>query len=95
MVQISHPYMTNGKTITLTIWAFVGKVVSLLFNTQSNFVMGFPGGSDSKESACSAGELGSIPRPGRTLGEGNDNPLKYFCRGAWWVPVYGVSESWT
>ena len=54
MVQLSHPYMTNGKTITLTIWAFFGKVVSLLFNTQSNFVMGFPGGSEVKVSACNA-----------------------------------------
>ena len=33
MVQLSHPYMTTGKTIALTIWTFVGKVVSLLLNT--------------------------------------------------------------
>ena len=33
MVQLSHTYMTNGKTIVLTIWTFVGKVLSLLFNT--------------------------------------------------------------
>ena len=33
MVQLSHPYMTTGKTIALTIWTFVGKVMSLLFNT--------------------------------------------------------------
>ena len=37
-VQISHPYMTTGKTIALTTWTFVGKVMSLLFNTLSNFV---------------------------------------------------------
>ena len=35
MVQLSHPYMTTGKTIALTIWTFVGKVMSLLFNTLS------------------------------------------------------------
>ena len=35
MVQLSHPYMTTGKPIALTTWTFVGKVVSLLFNTQS------------------------------------------------------------
>ena len=33
MVQLSHPYMTTGKTVTLTIWTFVGKVMPLLFNT--------------------------------------------------------------
>ena len=41
MVQLSHPYMTTGKTIALTIWTFVGKVISLLFNTQSRFVIAF------------------------------------------------------
>ena len=35
MVQLSHPYMTAGKTIALTIWTFVGKVISLLFNVLS------------------------------------------------------------
>jgi len=37
----SHPYMTTGKTIALTIWTFVSKVMSLLFNMQSGFVMNF------------------------------------------------------
>ena len=40
-VQLSHPYMTTGKTIALTIWAFVGKVISLLFNMLSKFVIAF------------------------------------------------------
>ena len=39
--QLSHPYMTTGKTIALTIWAFVSKVTSLLFNTLSRFVIAF------------------------------------------------------
>ena len=38
---------------------------------------GFPGGLDGKESASNAGDLGSIPRLGRSLGEGNSNPLQY------------------
>ena len=42
-------------------------------------VMGFPGGSDGKESACNVGDLGSIPGPGRSPGEGNGNPLQYSC----------------
>ena len=40
-VQISHPYMTTGKAIALTIWTFVSKVMSLLFNTLSGFVIVF------------------------------------------------------
>ena len=39
--------------------------------------MGFPGGSDSRESACNAGDLGSIPGLGTSPGEGNGNPLQY------------------
>ena len=51
--------------------------------------MGFPGGSDGKESACNAGDLSSIPGLGRSPEEGNGNPLQYSClensmdRGAW------------
>ena len=62
---------------------------------------GFPGGSEVKASACSAGDLGLIPGLGRSPGEGNDNPLQYSClenpmdRGAWWATVHGVSKSWT
>ena len=41
MVQISHPYMTTGKTIALTIWTFVGKVMSLLLNMLSRLVIAF------------------------------------------------------
>ena len=50
---------------------------------------GFTGGSDGKDSACNAGDLGSIPGLGRSPGEGNGNPLQYSClknsmkRGAW------------
>ena len=41
MVQFSHPYLTTGKTIALTIWTFVDKMMSLLFNTLSRFVITF------------------------------------------------------
>ena len=63
--------------------------------------VGFPSSSVSKESACSAGDLGSIPGSGRSPGEGNGNPLQYSClenamdRGAWQGTVHGVSKSWT
>ena len=62
---------------------------------------GIPGGSDGKESACNAGDLGSNPRSGRSPGEGNGYPLQYFGldnsmdRGAWWVTVHGVAKSRT
>ena len=61
----------------------------------------FPGGSDGKESACSAGDTGFMPGSERSLGEGNGNPLWYSClgkpvdRGAWWATVHGVAKSWT
>ena len=41
MVQLSHPYMTTGKTMALTIQTFVGRVMSLLFNKLSRFVLAF------------------------------------------------------
>ena len=41
IVQLSHPYMTTGKTIVLTVWTFVGKVMSLLFNMLSRLVITF------------------------------------------------------
>ena len=63
--------------------------------------MGFPGGSDSKESAYNAGDLGSIPGLGRSPGEGNGNSLQYSClenpmdRGAWRATVDRVVKSQT
>ena len=41
MVLLSHPYMTTGKTIALTRWTFVGKIMSLLFNMLSRLVIAF------------------------------------------------------
>ena len=95
MVQLSHLHMTIGKTVPLTIWTFVSKVMSLLFNKLSMFVMGFPSSSVGKESACNAEDLGLIPGLGRYPGEGNGKPLLYSClenpiyRGAWQATVHG------
>ena len=61
--------------------------------------MSFPGGSDGKESACNAGDLGLTPDLGRSAGEGKGYPLQYSCldnpmdRGAWRTTVHGVAES--
>ena len=63
------------------------------------YAQGFPGGSEGKASACNAGDPGSIPGLGRSLGERNGNPLQYSClenpiyRGACWATVHGVAES--
>ena len=65
------------------------------------YIGGFPGGSDGKASACNAGDPGSIPGWGRSLGGGNGNPLQHSCLenprdgGAWWAAVYGVAQSRT
>ena len=62
---------------------------------------GFPGGSDGKESACNAGDLGLITGFGRSHGEGKGYPLQYSClensmdRGAWQATVHGVTKSQT
>ena len=61
----------------------------------------FPGGSEVKESASNAGDLGSIPGSGRSPGEGNGNPLQDSCLenpmdgGVWWATVHGVAKSQT
>ena len=62
---------------------------------------GFPGGSDGKEPAYNARDLGSIPGSGISPGEGNGNPLQYSCLknpmdgGAWRATVHGVTKSRT
>ena len=63
--------------------------------------MGFSGGSDSEESACDIGDMGSIPGLGRSPEDGNDYPLQYYClekpmdRGAWGAAVHGVAKNRT
>jgi len=58
--------------------------------------VGFSGGSDSTEPACSMRDLDLVPGLGRFSGEGNNNPLQYSSlknsmdRGAWWATVHGV-----
>ena len=62
---------------------------------------GFPGGSDGKESACSVGDLGSVPGLGRFPGGGYGKLLQYSCpenpmdRGAWQATVHGIAKRQT
>ena len=66
-----------------------------------SILQGFPGSSDGKESACNAGDPGSIPGLRRSPGGGHGHPLQYFCqensmdRGAWQATVHGVTKSQT
>ena len=63
--------------------------------------MGFPHGSDGKESACNVGDMGLVPGSGRFPGEGNGNPLQYSYlensvdKGAWQATVHRFTKSWT
>ena len=66
-------------------------------NYRIHTYLGFPGGSDGKESACNSEDPGSIPGSGVTPGgEGNGYPFQYCClensmdRGGWWATVHGV-----
>ena len=80
--RVGHDWATNTYLHLLT----------------QGIILGFPGGSDGKESACNAGDLGSVPGSGRFPGEGNGYPLQYSClensmgRGSWWATVHGVAE---
>ena len=83
-------YSTICVCITLNLFSY------LVFT----FFLGFPGGSDAEESACSTGDLGLIPGLGRLPGEGNGYPLQYSClensmdRGTWWkYSPWGRNES--
>ena len=66
-----------------------------------HFKMGFPGDSEVKTSACSAGDLGLIPGSGRSPGEGNATHSSIFALenpmygGAWWATVHGVAKNRT
>ena len=71
-------------------------------SSQPRINLDFPGDSDCKKSAHNVGDLGSIPRLGRSPGEGNSYPLQYSClensmdrAGAWQATVHRVAKSWT
>ena len=69
-------------------------------NKLGHYSIGFPGGSDHKESACNAEDLGFIPGLGSSHGEGKGYPFQYSClenpldRGAYEAIVHGIAKSW-
>ena len=101
----ASPRLASAQTQTFS-WTWANGFPSLSVDFSSgkwdvNVHMsspGLPGGSVSKESACNAGDLGLIPRLGRSPGGGNGKSLLYSClgnpmdRGAWWVRVHGVEK---
>ena len=88
----SHPICSGLKHIGMV--SLISNIFFISWNIPfrdiTPFWLGFPGGSVGKESACNSRDLGSIPRSGRSPGEGNGNPPQYSClensreRGAWW-----------
>ena len=87
--QPAHSHADSSPSTTLDV----------ICNTYSFRSYSSTGGWGSKESACNAGDLGTIPMSGRSPGEGNGNPLQYSClenpmdRGAWQDTVHGVAEA--
>ena len=91
--------------VKLNVFLFLSKVNNVL--SWVGYLLGvckredFPGGSDGKESACNAGNLGLIPGLGRSPEEENGNLLQYSClrnpmdRRAWWATVHSVAKSQT
>ena len=88
------PYYFSILYIVVCICQFQSPSLSLVTIT-----LGFPGGSDGKESVCNAGDLGLIPGSGRSPGEGNGNLIQYTClenymdKGAQWARVHGAAIS--
>ena len=92
-MMIRGPGVTDQPTVD------IHRAIPALFGGAKQW--GFPSGSAGKESACNAGDLNLITGLKRFPGEGNGNPLQYFClenpmnREAWWATVHGVAKSWT
>ena len=93
----------NSRKTSTSASLIVLKPLAVWIITNSRKILkerSFPGGSDCKESACNAGDLGSIPGSGRAPGEGNGNLLQYFCLEIftgedWQATVHGVTKSHT
>ena len=89
--------MQNWNIITL-VAAVVGTTTLKNNLTLFRKVEGFPRGSVAKNLPANAGDTGLTPGSGRSLGEGNGNPLWYSCpgnpmnRGAWWAIIHGAAK---
>ena len=103
LIKLPHCwYWGRDTSDTFPCSCFLYFKVPFLFKLLAIFlILGFPGGSEVKASACNVGDLDAIPGLGRSPGEGNGNPLQYYClenpmgRGAWWAILYRVANSRT
>ena len=95
-----HIFFKSGEKTLQSVNTLVHMALNDLFGSFPSiyYCSVFPCSSVGKESACNAGDLSSIPGLGRSPGEGNGNPLQYYClenpmdTGAWKVTVYGVAR---
>ena len=95
-------YLIDNYTLGLHHYDFPNSILFsyliIYYSFKACLNLGFPGGS---ESACSVGDVGSIPGLGRSPGGGHGNPLPYSClenpmdRRAWWATVHRAAKSWT
>ena len=101
-LELLNPQNTStGRSLSVYLLLSVPVVLAYLLNLLllRLRLMDFTGGSDGKESACNAGDPGSILGSGKSPGEGNGNPLQYsylessMDRGAWRATVHGVAKS--
>ena len=83
-VQLSHPYMTTGKTIALTRWTFVGKVMSLLFNMLSRLVITFLPRSKCLLISWLQSSSAVIFEPLKIKSVTASTVSPSICRGKWW-----------
>ena len=87
----------QNTLITNTPYLIVAIACTFTLRVKCHY-LGFPGGSDGKESACNVGAHGSIPGSGRSPGEGNGYSLQYswlensMNRGAWRATVHGLTK---
>ena len=87
---------SHSSPIYMFFWPYIFKVCVCI---DLWHCVGFPGGSDGKESACRAGDSCLIPGSGRSPAEGNGKPLQYSClencmvRGAWPAVVHVIAKS--
>jgi len=96
--QHLHKELTSCQEITF--FAHLSEAMPHPLKFYHEILLGLPGSPVGKESACNAGDQGSIPGWGRSPGEGNGSPLQYSLenpmdRGAWQATVHGVTKSWT
>ena len=101
ILSFVHSLLTHSFIAHSFITSFMHLFQDSLVHSFTQQFMGFPVGSDCKESACNAGDLGSIPGSGRSFEEGIGYPLQYSClgnpmdRGAWRATVPGFTKSQT